>query len=243
MNVPCHPAQTPAQLAPSPRGPHKLPALAPGVSLLSAPACALNPLLFFFPRLGASPYFCSLRDRFSCGGRDVPPGLHPSQRGGPLDRAGGGEQVCSPGAAARGERVTDLTLHCSTFLFTSSSSSFKISSLLAAEDAPGPAPVPALLLELLAAWFSLWGGREEAHPRPQHQGRGVGWVCRRGMGTVTGDGKSRSCPAVVFPAPLASLTQRKRLLHQGVRPGRDGERSARLPKTPRVCRTLPMPPS
>jgi len=70
------------------------------------------------------------------------------------DGAAGEEQVSSPGAAPR--RATDvLTLHCSTFLFTSSSSSFRISSLLAAEDAPGPAPAPALLLELLAAWFSL----------------------------------------------------------------------------------------
>lgn len=76
-------------------------------------------------------------------------------------------------------RASDhLTLHCSTFLFTSSSSSFKISSLLAAEDAPGPAPLPVLLLELLAAWFSLWRGKKEAHLWSQCQESWVKQVCR-----------------------------------------------------------------
>lgn len=90
-------------------------------------------------------------------------GCNPSQHGVTLDKTGEGEQVYSPGADPQGRTSDDLTLHCSTFLFTSSSSSFKISSLFAAEDAPGPAPVPVLLLELLAAWFSLWVGKEGAH--------------------------------------------------------------------------------
>lgn len=110
-------------------------------------------------------------------------------------------------------RVSDvLTLHCSTFLFTSSSSSFKISSLLAAEDAPGPAPVPALLLELLAAWFSLWVRREEAHKRPQCQGHGVGWVYRRGMEITRG----MASPSVVlqwFSLASASLPLPRRYCH------------------------------
>lgn len=117
--------------------------------------------------------------------RDVPAGCICLGTVVTSDGAAGEEQVSSPGAAPSG-RVSDvLTLHCSTFLFTSSSSSFKVSSLLAAEDAPGPATVPVMLLELLAAWFSLWGGREEAHPQPQCQGR-VGRVCRRGIWIARG---------------------------------------------------------
>lgn len=76
-------------------------------------------------------------------------------------------------------RTSDhLTLHFSTFFFTSSSSSFKISSLLAAEDAPGPAPAPVLLLELLAAWFSLWYGKKEAHLWSECQECWVKQVCK-----------------------------------------------------------------
>lgn len=49
------------------------------------------------------------------------------------------------------ERGCPLTLHCSTLLFTSSSSSLRFSSLMAADDAPGPVATPALLLEFLTA--------------------------------------------------------------------------------------------
>lgn len=129
----------------------------------------------------------------------------PSQLGVISDKTGGGEQVCSPAADPWGTGSDHLTLHCSTFLFTSSSSSFKISSLLAAEDAPGPAPAPVLLLELLAAWFSLWGGREEAHLSSQCRGRWVEQVCRlpekSGMARAT-TGKSWNEVISVYQAAL-----------------------------------------
>lgn len=118
----------------------------------------------------------------------------------------------------RGSASDNLTLHCSTFLFTSSSSSFKISSLFAAEDAPGPAPAPVLLLELLAAWFSLWGEKEEAHLWSQCLECWVEQVCRlpekSGMARATA-GKSWNEVISLYQAVLghfAAFSSRAALL-------------------------------
>lgn len=63
------------------------------------------------------------------------------------------------------------TLLCSTLLFISSSSSFRFSSLIAAEDAAGPVLALMLLLEFLAAWFKLQVSKE----KPERQMRPGGW--------------------------------------------------------------------
>lgn len=66
-------------------------------SLLSAAACAMNPLLFFFPGLGPSPYFC-LRGPFAFRGQDMLAGCNPISAWGHLGQdwwRGAGLQLCS----------------------------------------------------------------------------------------------------------------------------------------------------